>query len=51
MLDIIIDKIKSLFSSRLVPLMLIFLMLFGILIHRMFELQIIEGTSDASKEE
>lgn len=51
MLDIIIDKIKSLFSSRLVPLMLVFLMLFGILIHRMFVLQIVEGTTEAQREE
>lgn len=51
MIDVIIDKIKSLFSSRLIPLMMIFLMLFGILIHRLFQLQIVEGTSDAQKEE
>lgn len=51
MLDVILDKIKEFFSSRLVPLMLIFLILFGILIHRVFEMQIIEGNTGSGEEE
>lgn len=51
MLDVFIDKIKELFSSRLIPLMMIFLILFAILIHRVFELQIIEGNAGSNSEE
>lgn len=51
MFDIFLDKIKAFFSSRLVPLSLIFSMLFGILIYRVFEMQIIEGTAAAEQEE
>ncbi len=43
MIDTLIDKLKSLVSSRLLPITLIYLMLFSILVHRLFSLQIVQG--------
>lgn len=37
------DYIISILKSRLFPLMAVFCIMFGILIHRLFELQIVEG--------
>jgi len=49
--DIILDKIKSFFSSRLVPLMAIFLTLFAILLHRVFTIQIVNNANQSATEE
>lgn len=43
MLDIILDKIKQVFISRLLPVTLIFLALIAVLIGQIYKLQIIEG--------
>lgn len=46
MLDTILEKLKSFFSSRLLPISIVYVVLFGILVHRIFTLQIVEnGTS------
>ncbi len=45
MLDIVWEKIKQVFTSRLFPVTLIFLALIGILISRIYTLQIIQGES------
>ena len=44
MLDVILDFIKKTIKSRLFPIALIFACLFSVLIHRLFELQIVEGS-------
>lgn len=44
MLDVILDYIKKTLKSRLFPIALIFACLFFVLIHRLFELQIVEGS-------
>lgn len=43
MFDIFIEKLKRLFSSRLMPISFIFVLLFGVLITRIFTLQIVES--------
>ncbi len=43
MIDIIIEKIKALFTSRLLPVTMIYLLLFGVIIYRLFSLQIVKG--------
>ena len=43
MLDRIAEKLKNIFSSRLVPIVFIYIVLFFVLIIRMFSLQIVEG--------
>lgn len=43
MFDIIIEKLKELFSSRLLPIVIIFFALFSVLVGRIFHLQIVEG--------
>ncbi len=43
MLDIILEKLKQIVTSRLVPIALIFVILFGTLINRLFVLQIVQG--------
>jgi len=43
-LDVILDFIKKTIKSRLFPIALIFACLFSVLIHRLFELQIVEGS-------
>ncbi|GAA4653438.1 hypothetical protein GCM10023142_05760 [Anaerocolumna aminovalerica] len=43
MLDIILEKLKQIVTSRLVPIALIFIILFGTLINRLFVLQIVQG--------
>lgn len=45
MLDVLIDKLKRMFSSRMIPLVLIFAGMFAVLIYRVFVLQIVEGTA------
>lgn len=43
MIDIIWEKVKQILSSRLLPITLIFICLIGVLINRIFTLQIVEG--------
>lgn len=43
MLDIIWEKVKQIISSRLLPISIIFLVLIGLLVNRIFTLQIVEG--------
>ena len=51
MLDEFIDKLKKLFSSRLIPLAGIFLIMFGMLVYRVFQMQIVNGASSNTQEE
>ncbi len=51
MFDVLLDKLKRLFSSRMIPLTLIFMGMFAALIYRIFVMQIVEGTAIAEKEE
>ncbi|MDD5936929.1 MAG: penicillin-binding transpeptidase domain-containing protein [Clostridiales bacterium] len=51
MLDDLIDKLKGLFASRLIPLSLIFIIMFGILINRVFEMQIVGNKDTGTVEE
>lgn len=51
MLDDFIDKLKKLFSSRLIPLGLIFLLLFGAIVYRLFHLQIVNNRTGIQEEE
>lgn len=51
MLDDFIDRLKKLFSSRLIPLTLVFACLFGVLIYRVFQLQIVNSTTGMKEEE
>lgn len=43
MIDTILEKLKALISSRILPITLIYLLLFGVLVHRLFSLQIVQG--------
>ncbi len=43
MFDIILEKLKQIVTSRLVPIGLIFIILFGTLVNRLFVLQIVQG--------
>jgi len=43
-LDVFLDYIKKLLKSRLFPIALIFVCLFSVLVYRLFELQIVEGS-------
>ncbi|NLJ97419.1 MAG: hypothetical protein GX321_09735 [Clostridiales bacterium] len=47
MFDIFLDAVKRLFKSRLFPLSLVFIILFSLLVHRLFVLQIVEGPTHA----
>lgn len=51
MLDDFIDKLKKLLSSRIIPLAMIFAIMFGILIYRIFNLQIVNSTVGIQEEE
>ncbi len=51
MLDIFLDAIKRTFKSRLLPIALIYMVLFGTLTHRLFVLQILEGPTHAEEYE
>ena len=51
MFDIFLDNIKSLIKSRLLPIAFIFLILFAILIQRLFVLQIVQGTTHSEEYE
>ena len=47
MFDIFLDAVKRLFKSRIFPISLVFIILFSLLIHRLFVLQIVEGPTHA----
>lgn len=49
MFDIILEKIKQVISSRLLPISIIFIALFCILINRIFTLQIVEGETHSQE--
>ncbi len=49
MWDVIKEYLKAFFSSRLVPIMAVYVILFAVLVNRLFELQIIEGDAYASE--
>ncbi|MCI8750294.1 MAG: hypothetical protein HFH66_02815 [Lachnospiraceae bacterium] len=51
MFDTIKEYLKSFFRSRLLPITVVYILLFAILTNRMFELQIIEGNTYSSEEE
>lgn len=51
MLDIFLDAIKRIFKSRLLFITLIYMVLFGIIVHRLFVLQIVEGPTHAEEYE
>ncbi len=51
MWDTFKDYVKSFFSSRLVPVTVIYLLLFGVLVQRLFTLQIVDGDEYAAKAE
>lgn len=54
MLDIILEHIKAIIKSRVLPLLLVYLALFSILVYRIFELQIVETevyTEDTEEQE
>lgn len=48
MLDIILEKLKQIVTSRIVPIGIIFIVLFGALLNRLFVLQIIQGDAHSS---
>ncbi len=43
MFDVFLEKLKEFFKSRLLPITIIYLLLFGILFMRLFNLQIVNG--------
>ena len=43
MFDDILEKVKQIFASRLIPIFIILIVLFTVLVNRLFEIQIIEG--------
>ena len=49
LLEFIIYKIKELATSRLFPVSVVFLIMFGMLVSRLFQLQIIEGEEAQAK--
>lgn len=51
MLDDFLDKLKVLVSSRLIPLSMIFILMFMVLVNRIFSMQIVEGATAADTEE
>ncbi len=51
MLDDFIDRLKKLFSSRLIPLGTIFIIMFGILVNRLFQMQIVSNSINSTQEE
>ncbi len=49
MLDIFLDYLKRLLKSRLFPITIIYIILFSVLINRLFILQIVEGPENVAK--
>lgn len=48
MFDQILEKLKQIFSSRLIPVFMILIVLFSVLINRLFTIQIIEGQNNSN---
>jgi penicillin-binding protein 2 len=51
MFDVFLDALKKLIKSRLFPIALIYMLLFVVIIHRLFVLQIVEGPTHAEEYE
>ena len=51
MFDVFLDAIKRLIKSRLLFIALIYMVLFGVIVHRLFVLQIVEGPTHAEEYE
>ncbi len=51
MFDIFLDTVKRIIKSRLFPIAFIYLILFGVIINRLFVLQIVEGPTHAEEYE
>jgi len=49
--DVFLDAIKRLIKSRLLFIALIYMVLFGVIVHRLFVLQIVEGPTHAEEYE
>jgi penicillin-binding protein 2 len=50
-LDVLLDYLKRLLKSRLFPITIIYLVLFGVIVHRIFVLQIVQGPTIEQSEE
>ena len=50
MLDLILEKLKNFFSSRLLPISIVYIFLFFVLVHRIFTLQIVESGMQSEDE-
>ncbi len=51
MFDVFMDYLKRLLKSRLFPITIIYLILFAVVINRMFELQIVQGSTIEESED
>ena len=51
MWDTFKEYVKAFFSSRLMPITLVYILLFAVLVNRLFQLQIVEGDAYASEAE
>ncbi len=51
MLDVFLDYLKRLLKSRLFPITIIYLILFGVIVNRIFVLQIVQGPTIEQSEE
>ncbi|MBQ9119959.1 MAG: hypothetical protein IJY09_07925 [Lachnospiraceae bacterium] len=51
MFDIFLEKLKNILNNRLIPLLLIFCIMFFILIRQTFQMQIVNGTTDMPEDE
>lgn len=49
MLDVFLDAVKRILKSRLFPITLIYILLFSVIVHRLFVLQIIQGPQIAEE--
>ena len=47
MFKIVLEKLKAFFTSRLLPVSIVYIALFSVIIHRIFVLQIVEGNTNA----
>ncbi|MDF2541984.1 MAG: hypothetical protein K0S47_1702 [Herbinix sp.] len=50
MLDIVVEKLKKILTSRLLPIALIYIALIAILINRLFVLQIVQGPTEVAEQ-
>ncbi len=51
MFDVFLDYLKRLLKSRLFPITIIYLILFGVMINRIFEIQIVQGPTIEQNED